>query len=171
MAIQDVTTLYNLGRVLGRGQFGVTRLAEEKGSGEKYACKSISKRKLTYAMKCTTSCESTPRYSSKEDIEDVRREVQIMHHLAGDPNVVKLKGAYEDKSAVHLVMELCAGGELFDRIVAKGSYSEKDAAAMCRTIVKVVAHCHRMGIIHRYVSYTIKNNDKQHGVLFLCTSM
>lgn len=86
---------------------------------------------------------------SKEDIDDVRREVQIMHHLAGDPNVVKLKGAFEDKAAVHLVMELCAGGELFDRIVAKGSYSEKDAAAMCRTIVKVVAHCHRMGIIHR----------------------
>lgn len=92
-----------------------------------------------------------PLHRSKEDIEDVRREVQIMHHLAGDPNVVKMRGAYEDKTAVHLVMELCAGGELFDRIVAKGTYTEKDAAAMCRTIVKVVAHCHRMGIIHRYV--------------------
>lgn len=96
---------------------------------------------------------------SKEDIDDVRREVQIMHHLAGDPNVVKLKGAYEDKAAVHLVMELCAGGELFDRIVAKGSYSEKDAAAMCRTIVKVVAHCHRMGIIHRYVHHALSRGS------------
>ncbi len=69
-----------------------------------------------------------------------------MHHLAGDPNMVKMRGAYEDKTVVHLVMELCAGGELF----AKGTYTEKDAAAN-RTIVKVVVHCHRMGIIHRYV--------------------
>ena len=47
------------------------------------------------------------------------------------------------------VMELCSGGELFDRIVARGHYSEADAAAMCRTIVKVVAHCHSLGVIHR----------------------
>lgn len=130
---EDVTAHYNLARVLGRGQFGVTRLAEDKNTGDKYACKTISKRKLT----------------SKEDIEDVRREIQIMHHLAGDPNVVRLKGSYEDKNAVHLVMELCGGGELFDRIVAKGHYTEKDAAAAVRTIVRVVAHCHKMGVIHR----------------------
>ena len=46
---QDVTALYTLGRVLGRGQFGTTRLAEDKVTGEQLACKSISKRKLTYA--------------------------------------------------------------------------------------------------------------------------
>ncbi|KAK9805672.1 hypothetical protein WJX72_011131 [[Myrmecia] bisecta] len=130
---EDVTTLYSLGKVLGRGQFGTTRLAEAKPTGEKYACKSISKRKLT----------------SADDIEDVRREVQIMHHLAGHPNITLLKGAYEDKHSVHLVMELCSGGELFDRIVAKGHYSEKDAATMIRTIVSVVAHCHSLGVIHR----------------------
>ena len=43
---QEVTTLYTLGKVLGRGQFGVTRLATHKASGEELACKSISKRKL-----------------------------------------------------------------------------------------------------------------------------
>lgn len=41
------------------------------------------------------------------------------------------------------------GGELFDAIVERGSYSEKDAAALMRTIVSVVAHCHDMGVIHR----------------------
>ena len=45
--VQDVTQLYTLGRVLGRGQFGTTRLAEDKATGEHLACKSISKRKLT----------------------------------------------------------------------------------------------------------------------------
>ena len=46
---QDVTTVYTLGRVLGRGQFGTTRLAVHKASGKEYACKSIGKRKLLCA--------------------------------------------------------------------------------------------------------------------------
>jgi hypothetical protein len=37
-----------------------------------------------------------------EDVEDVRREVQIMHHLEGHANIVKIFGAYEDKHSVHL---------------------------------------------------------------------
>ena len=60
-----------------------------------------------------------------------------MHHLAGHPNVVKLRCAYEDKQYVHIVMELCAGGELFDRIVARGHYTEQDAAAIVRAMAKV----------------------------------
>lgn len=48
-------------------------------------------------------------------------------------------------------MDLCSGGELFDRIVAKGQYSEKDAAALIRTMVSVVAHCHSLGVMHRWV--------------------
>mmetsp|Transcript_21427 Transcript_21427/g.55882 ORF Transcript_21427/g.55882 Transcript_21427/m.55882 type:complete len:529 (-) Transcript_21427:189-1775(-) len=129
----DINTVFLLGKVLGRGQFGTTRLAVERSTQAQYACKSISKRKLTTA----------------EDIEDVRREIQIMHHLAGHPNIVTLKEAFEDKHSVHLIMELCAGGELFDRIVARGHYSEKDAATLIRTMVKVVAHCHQLGVIHR----------------------
>eukprot|EP00884_Botryococcus_braunii_P005511 jgi/Botrbrau1/14961/Bobra.0018s0064.1 len=109
---EDVSNKFNLGRVLGKGQFGTTRLAEEKSTGKEYACKSISKRKLTTA----------------EDIADVQREVQIMHHLRGHDNVVQLKEVFEDKNNVHLVMELAAGGELFDHIVARGHYTEKDAA-------------------------------------------
>ncbi len=56
---------------------------------------------------------------------------------------------YEDKSNVCLAMEVCSGGELFDAIVKKGHYTEKDAATLIRTIVGVVAHCHNMGVIHR----------------------
>eukprot|EP01026_Neomeris_dumetosa_P039070 TRINITY_DN31_c9_g1_i4.p1 TRINITY_DN31_c9_g1~~TRINITY_DN31_c9_g1_i4.p1 ORF type:complete len:498 (-),score=83.19 TRINITY_DN31_c9_g1_i4:347-1840(-) len=129
----DIATLYNLGKVLGRGQFGVTRLATDKKTDEKLACKTISKRKLM----------------NEDDFEDVRREVQIMHHLAGHPNIVTLKGAYEDRYNVHLVMELCSGGELFDRIVDRGHYSEKSAAELIRIMVSVVAHCHSMNVFHR----------------------
>lgn len=51
--------------------------------------------------------------------------------------------------AVHLVMELCAGGELFDRIVQKGHYTERKAAELARVIVSVVELCHSMGVMHR----------------------
>lgn len=60
-----------------------------------------------------------------------------------------MQGVYEDKSNVCLAMEVCNGGELFDAIVKKGHYTEKDAASLIRTIVGVVAHCHNMGVIHR----------------------
>ncbi|XP_025809940.1 calcium-dependent protein kinase 14 isoform X2 [Panicum hallii] len=131
--MEDVKSTYTIGKELGRGQFGVTSLCTHKATGEKFACKTISKRKL----------------STKEDIEDVRREVQIMYHLSGQPGVVELKGAYEDKNSVHLIMELCAGGMLFDRIIAKGHYTERAAASLLRTIVEIIHTCHTMGVIHR----------------------
>ena len=61
-----------------------------------------------------------------------------MKHLPKHPNIVTLKDTYEDDNAVHIVMELCEGGELFDRIVARGHYTERAAAAVMKTIVEVV---------------------------------
>lgn len=72
-----------------------------------------------------------------------------MHHLSEHPNVVRIRGAYEDSVFVHLVMELCEGGELFDRIVQKGHYSEREAAKLIKTIVGVVEGCHSLGVMHR----------------------
>ncbi|KAG1367726.1 calcium-dependent protein kinase 1 [Cocos nucifera] len=132
-SMEDVRAFYTFGRELGRGQFGVTYLVTSKETGERFACKSIATRKLIH----------------RDDIEDVRREVQIMHHLTGHRNIVELKAAYEDRHSVNLVMELCEGGELFDRIIAKGHYSERAAAALCREIVTVVHICHSMGVMHR----------------------
>ncbi|WRX32361.1 Protein kinase domain - like 10 [Theobroma cacao] len=145
--MEDIKSTYTIGKELGRGQFGVTHLCTNKATGEQFACKTIAKRKLV----------------NKEDIEDVRREVQIMHHLTGQPNIVELKGAYEDKHSVHLVMELCAGGELFDRIIAKGHYTERAAASLLRTIVQIVHTCHSMGVIHRDLkpeNFLLLNKDE-----------
>ncbi|XP_011047987.1 PREDICTED: calcium-dependent protein kinase-like isoform X1 [Populus euphratica] len=130
---EDIKQHYTLGKELGRGQFGVTYLCTENSTGHTYACKSILKRKLV----------------NKNDREDMKREVHIMQDLSGQPNIVEFRGAYEDRQSVHLVMELCAGGELFDRIIAKGHYSERDAAKICREIVNVVHACHFMGVMHR----------------------
>ncbi|KAH9775281.1 calcium-dependent protein kinase 1 [Citrus sinensis] len=131
--MEDVRNTYIFGRELGRGQFGVTYLVTHKDTKQQFACKSISSRKLI----------------NRDDVEDVRREVQIMHHLTGHRNIVELKGAYEDRHSVNLIMDLCAGGELFDRIIAKGHYSERAAANLCRQMVTVVHYCHSMGVMHR----------------------
>ncbi|KAK4391205.1 Calcium-dependent protein kinase [Sesamum angolense] len=124
---------YSVGRKLGQGQFGTTFHCIEKGTGKEYACKSIPKRKLL----------------CKDDYDDVWREIQIMHHLSEHSSVVRIKGTYEDTMFVHLVMELCGGGELFDRIVKKGHYSERKAAQLMKTIVGVVEACHSLGVMHR----------------------
>ncbi|RYR36578.1 hypothetical protein Ahy_A09g041546 isoform B [Arachis hypogaea] len=124
---------YLLGKKLGQGQFGTTYLCTQKSTGKLYACKSIPKRKLL--------CQ--------EDYEDVWREIQIMHHLSEHPNVVQIQGTYEDSVFVHIVMELCAGGELFDRIIQKGHYSEREAVKLIKTIVGVVEACHSLGVMHR----------------------
>ncbi|XP_050366582.1 calcium-dependent protein kinase 26 [Argentina anserina] len=129
----NIRDLYTLGQKLGQGQFGTTYLCTEIATKAQYACKSISKRKLI----------------SKEDVDDVRREIQIMHHLAGHKNIVTIKGAYEDPLYVHIVMELCAGGELFDRIIQRGHYTERKAAELTRIIVGVVEACHSLGVMHR----------------------
>lgn len=129
----DLREHYILGRRLGQGQFGTTYLCTEISTGCEYACKTILKRKLI----------------AKEDVEDVRREIQIMHHLSGHKNVVSIKDVYEDVQAVHIVMELLAGGELFDRIQGKGHYTEPEAAGLIRIVVSIVAMCHSLGVIHR----------------------
>ncbi|KAG2692615.1 hypothetical protein I3760_08G060500 [Carya illinoinensis] len=124
---------YLIGKKLGQGQFGTTYLCTHKSTDAHYACKSIPKRKLL----------------CKEDYDDVWREIQIMHHLSEHPHVVRIEGTYEDSVFVHLVMELCAGGELFDRIVQKGHYSEREAVKLITTIVGVVESCHSLGVMHR----------------------
>ena len=70
--LEDV---YTLGRQLGKGAFGIVRLATKRVGGEELAVKSISKSKLM----------------CKEDVKDVQGEVAIMNLVAGHPNVVTLK--------------------------------------------------------------------------------
>eukprot|EP01092_Planopodium_desertum_P003606 TRINITY_DN16666_c0_g1_i4.p1 TRINITY_DN16666_c0_g1~~TRINITY_DN16666_c0_g1_i4.p1 ORF type:complete len:278 (-),score=68.07 TRINITY_DN16666_c0_g1_i4:70-813(-) len=64
-------------------------------------------------------------------------------------NIIKLKAVFEDPKKVYLVMELVTGGELFDRIVEKGSYSERDAAVLVAKIVDAIANLHEQKIAHR----------------------
>ena len=65
------------------------------------------------------------------------------------PNCIKLFEIFDEEQYICLVMELLSGGELFDRIVEKENYSEKEASDTIRPIVDALRYCHEQGIIHR----------------------
>ena len=58
----------------------------------------------------------------------MRREVEVLNLVSDHANVAALQATYEDTQHVHMVLELCRGGELFDRIISKGTFTEKTAA-------------------------------------------
>ncbi|XAR57816.1 Non-specific serine/threonine protein kinase [Bertholletia excelsa] len=130
-------TKYELGEEVGRGHFGYTCKAKfKKGElkGQEVAVKVIPKAKMTTAIA----------------IEDVRREVKILRALTGHNNLVQFYDAFEDHDNVYIVMELCEGGELLDRILARGGkYTEGDAKEVLIQILNVVSFCHLQGVVHR----------------------
>eukprot|EP00210_Caulerpa_lentillifera_P006099 g5827.t1 len=89
------------------------------------------------------------RFHTTQMQRDVLTEVAIMHLLRGNENIIEIVDVFEDKDSVHIIMELCTGGELFDSIVQKGTFSEYDAACMLRHILRVIAVCHDHYVIHR----------------------
>jgi serine/threonine protein kinase len=133
----DFSRRYRLGAELGRGEFGVTRRCEDAATGEALACKTIRRKRLLLRR-------------AGLDADDVRREVEITRRMseAGGGRVVRLREACEDDDGVHLVVELCEGGELFDRIFEREHYSERAAAKLARTIVEVVQVTTEPSVVH-----------------------
>ncbi|KAI3843726.1 hypothetical protein MKW98_013662 [Papaver atlanticum] len=132
---KDFEEKYYIGKLLGHGQFGYTFVATDKSNGDRVAVKRIDKNKMILPIA----------------VEDVKREVKIFRALTGHENVVQFHNAFEDESYVYIVMELCEGGELLDRILSQkdSRYTEKDAAIIVRQMLKVAAECHLHGLVHR----------------------
>ncbi|KAJ3502859.1 hypothetical protein NMY22_g18444 [Coprinellus aureogranulatus] len=83
----------------------------------------------------------------------VRNEIAVLKRISsGHPNIVTLHDYFETAHNLYLCFDLCTGGELFDRICAKGNYYEADAADLVRTIFKAVKYIHEAGIVHRGAS-------------------
>ncbi|KAJ4849450.1 hypothetical protein Tsubulata_013948, partial [Turnera subulata] len=129
----NLEDFYVLGKELGRGQFGSVKVCTNKVTGEELACKSIARNLPT-----------------SDAAKRIRFEIQTMHRLQGHPNIVGIREVYQDDDFVHLVMELCAGGDLFDLIQKKGSVrSEAEARVMFRQLMQAILYCHDMGVVHR----------------------
>lgn len=71
----------------------------------------------------------------------LRAEVEVMQQLGVSLNAVNLHGVYEDDTNVHMVMELCEGGALLER-VESGLYSEAYISRLVRSILRFIAQCH-----------------------------
>mmetsp|Transcript_9411 Transcript_9411/g.14440 ORF Transcript_9411/g.14440 Transcript_9411/m.14440 type:complete len:555 (-) Transcript_9411:311-1975(-) len=132
----DVRSTYHVSSTeIGHGHYGTVRTCRHKQTGEVFAIKTIRKSRVGR-------------------IDSLRREVEILQTV-DHPNIIKLIDIYEDEKYLHLVMELCEGGELFDRIISKtqsdeGHYSEKDAASIAQKILRAINYCHTIhNICHR----------------------
>ncbi|KAH9642914.1 hypothetical protein HF086_011271 [Spodoptera exigua] len=130
--------------LLGTGAFSEVRLIESKENGQMFACKIIDKKALKGKE---DSLENEIRVLKRfsEQAKGEGAEKKMFSH----PNIVQLLETYEDKNKVYLVMELVTGGELFDRIVEKGSYTEKDASNLIRQVLEAVDYMHSQGVVHR----------------------
>lgn len=135
-ALSDVRVKYHIEpKELGHGHYGVVRKCMDRDTNAWYAIKSIRKAKVS-------------------KIEVLKREIEILKEVK-HPNIIELIDVFEDERYLHLITELCTGGELFDRIIAKtqsseGHFSEHDAAVLVRDILDAIRYCHdEKGIVHR----------------------
>lgn len=119
-------------KVLGSGSYGKVFLAEDKKDSSKIAIKVIKKSGM-----------------SEDDLLGLKREVAIMTQV-DHPNIVKYYETYDDKKYIYLCMELCSGGELFQRVVDTNQpMSEKEVSIQMAKLLRALQHCHSQDIIHR----------------------
>jgi calcium/calmodulin-dependent protein kinase (CaM kinase) II len=128
---QPFSTQFEVKEDLGKGAFSIVRKARHKVSGIDYAAKIINTKRL-----------------SARDLQKLEREEKICRMLKHN-NIVQLHEKFQEGHVRYMIFDLITGGELFDDIVAREFYSEKDASACIQQILQSVSYCHKMGIIHR----------------------
>jgi serine/threonine protein kinase len=136
--LSDIEYKYHVDpHVLGSGHHGSVRECVDRSTGQCYAVKSIRK--------------SDPSVKPA----GLAREIQLLREMKHE-SIVRLIDVYEDYEYVHLVTDLCQGGELFDRIIERSSedngaacFSEDEAARIMTQILHAVSYMHRHNIVHR----------------------
>ena len=119
---------YELGKELGAGIHARVRLGKNKRTKELVAVKCVEKANMRRRQ--------------------LAREIEILTTVQ-HPNVISLKDVFEDDQHVYLVLELVSGGELFDKIVNDGAFSEKDASRLVRKITEALSYLHERKVCHR----------------------
>merc|ERR1719291_1494862 len=83
-----------------------------------------------------------------KNVDRFKQEIAIMK-MMDHPNIVKLYESFEDHRNIYLVMELCSGGELFDRIIEFVHFTEVQAATLMQQIIRATYYMHQKNICHR----------------------
>jgi calcium-dependent protein kinase len=122
---------YKFVRSLGNGAFGQVRLVEDLSTHALRACKSVDLRNLL-----------------QNDLELLTNEVNVLKQL-DHPHIIKIFEVYRDISHMHIITELCTGGDLLGRIVKQGRLTENIAAQYMSEIVSAVKYCHENSVVHR----------------------
>jgi calcium-dependent protein kinase len=130
---QDIRKIYKFKEVLGGGHFGTVRIAYKRSEENKrgYAIKSISKKNF-----------------SQRDLEDLTKEVEIISSL-DHPNIIKFFETYHDEFYFHIVMELCSGKEVFDKILIENHLTETKVKKIIYKVISAINYCHTKGVTHR----------------------
>ncbi|XP_062239036.1 calcium/calmodulin-dependent protein kinase type 1D [Platichthys flesus] len=128
--VDDIKKRFDFKELLGTGAFSEVVLAQEKLTGRMFAVKCIPKKAL----------------KGKES--SIENEIAVLRKIKHE-NIVALEDIYESPDHLYLIMQLVSGGELFDRIVEKGFYTEKDASTLIRQVLDAVNYLHKMGVVHR----------------------
>ncbi|XP_061126788.1 hormonally up-regulated neu tumor-associated kinase homolog A [Syngnathus typhle] len=124
---------YLVGKMINKGSFAKVMEGLHITTGEKVAIKVINKKK---------ACQDS--YVQK----NMKREPRI-HQLIRHPNVVVLLETMETENSYYMVLELCGGGDLMERICDKKRLPEKEVRRYTRQILAAVAHLHQHGVVHR----------------------
>jgi len=88
---------------------------------------------------------------SQMDAEEQKmlfNEINILKSL-DHPNIIKMFEFFEDEKRYYLVTEICKGGELFDEIINRGKFTERDAAVLIKQLLMCINYCHKKNIVHR----------------------
>jgi calcium-dependent protein kinase len=121
--LSDLKETYNIDqKVLGSGSYGkVFKACDKKDATLEIAIKVINKSKL-----------------DPDDLESLKNEVKLMQQV-DHPNIVKYYETYDDNKYIYLCMELCTGGELFEKVTKrKKPFSEQEAAEVMRDLLKAL---------------------------------
>ncbi|KAB1258734.1 Calcium/calmodulin-dependent protein kinase type 1 [Camelus dromedarius] len=127
---ENIRDIYDFRDVLGTGAFSEVILAEDKRTQKLVAIKCIAKKAL----------------EGKEG--SMENEIAVLHKIK-HPNIVALDDIYESGGHLSSSCSWCRGGELFDRIVEKGFYTERDASRLIFQVLDAVKYLHDLGIVHR----------------------
>jgi calcium/calmodulin-dependent protein kinase I len=136
---------YSIQGKLGRGNFAVVRKVQRRSDGKFFAAKIIKKKTL-----------------KPKDLVSLMKEVMILEMLK-HPNINQIIETFNTKKHLYMVLELLEGGNLFENIVKRRTYTEEDAAHVVKQVARACKYMHFNGIIHRDLKpENLVYLDKQH---------
>ncbi|KAI9189889.1 U3 small nucleolar RNA-associated protein 15 [Blastocladiella emersonii ATCC 22665] len=147
-----------LKETVGEGTYGKVKVAINAVTGERIAVKIMAKRAFEVAdSQADPMTQAAPPASTavgnghdlrQSSLGRLQKEITIHSALKHD-NVIRLYDHYEDDQFGFLLMELAAGGELFDKIVPDVGLDEEVAHLYFRQLVNALVYLHSRGVAHR----------------------